>query len=141
MLKVLTARRTVLCWRLRKTKLCRVSLSRQIKWLIFAAHPVEKRIPSLYCPVSCSNVEKFVAFLQACREILLSFFPLISTPKSEKKDKYKLAGAACAHMIGSRLFFQQRRERCKWHSLKSGKERFRTPVCFQRLCNLSLGRL
>lgn len=37
-------------------------------------------------------------------------FPLISTPKSEKRDKYKLAGAACAHMIGSRVSVFQKVE-------------------------------
>lgn len=37
-------------------------------------------------------------------------FPLISTPKSEKRDKYKLAGAACVHMIGSRVSVFQKVE-------------------------------
>jgi len=40
----------------------------------------------------------------------LFFLPLISTPKSEKMDKYKLAGAACEHMIRSRVSVFQKAE-------------------------------
>lgn len=76
----------------------------------FPAHPVEKRIPSLFCPVSFSSVGKLVSLLQVSHEILLPFFPLISTPKSEKRDKYKLAGVACAHMIGSGVNVFQKAE-------------------------------
>ena len=65
--------------------------------------------PSLFCPVSCSNVEKLVLFFPKFVNFSV-FFPLISTPKSEKRDKYKLAGAACEHMIGSKVSVFQKVE-------------------------------
>lgn len=40
----------------------------------------------------------------------MKFCRLISTPKSEKRDKYKLAGAACAHTIRSGVSVFQKAE-------------------------------
>lgn len=40
----------------------------------------------------------------------MKFCHLISTPKSEKRDKYKLAAAACAHMIRSSASVFQKAE-------------------------------
>lgn len=72
---------------------------------------MEKWIPLLFCPVSCCNAEKLVPFYKFVMNFFsFFFFALISTPKSEKRDKYKLAAAACAHMIGSGVSVFQKGE-------------------------------
>lgn len=113
MLKVLTARHTLLCWRLRKTKLRRVSLSRQIKWRRLPILPCScygKMNPPTLLSRKLQQCGKTCALLQVCHEFFSLFFALISTPKSEKRDKYKLAAAACAHMIGSGVSVFQKGE-------------------------------
>lgn len=118
MLKVLTARHTLLCWRLRRTKLRRVSLSRQIKWQRLLILPPlalwKNESPHSFVRQAEAMRRKLVPPFSKFVVKFCSFFffspPLISTPKSEKRDKYKLAGAACAHMIGSGVSVFQKAE-------------------------------